>query len=95
MAITRKYVENVATLSRLALSEEEIIMHTDQMGKILAYVEKLNLLDTENVEPTTSSAASSVALRIDVVMPSLSHDDALRNAPEKEKGCFKVPKIIE
>jgi len=95
MAITKKDVENAATLARLALSEGQIKLYTEQMGKILAHVEKLSALDTKNTEPTTCAVSQSGMFRADVVKPSLSQGDILRNVPEKAKGCFKVPRIIE
>ena len=95
MAITKKDVEHVATLARLALSEDETKLYTEQMGKILAYVEKLSSLDTKNAEPATCAVSQAGTFRADVIKPSLSQDDILRNAPEKAKGCFKVPRIIE
>lgn len=95
MAITKKDVEHVATLARLALSEDETKLYTEQMGKIFAYVEKLSSLDTKNAEPTTCAVSPTGTLRIDAIKPSLSQGDILRNAPEKAKGCFKVPRIIE
>ena len=95
IAITKKDVEHVATLARLALSEDETKLYTEQMGKIFAYVEKLSTLDTKNVEPTTCAVSPAGIFRTDVIKPSLSQDDVLSNAPEKAKGCFKVPRIIE
>jgi len=95
MAITKKDVEHVATLARLALSEDETKLYTEQMGKILANVEMISSLDTKNVEPTTCTISPEGTFRVDVIKPSLSQDDTLRNAPEKAKGCFKVPRIIE
>lgn len=95
MAITKKDVEHVATLARLALSEDETKLYTEQMGKILAYVEKLSSLDTKNAEPAASAVSPAGIFRTDVIKPSLSQDDILGNAPEKAKGCFKVPRIID
>lgn len=95
MAITKKDVEHVATLARLALSEDETKLYTEQMGKILAYVEKLSSLDTKNAEPATCAVSPAGTFRTDAIKPSLSQGDILRNAPEKAKGCFKVPRIIE
>jgi aspartyl-tRNA(Asn)/glutamyl-tRNA(Gln) amidotransferase subunit C len=95
MAITKKDVEHAATLARLALSEDETKLYTEQMGKILAYVEKISSLDTKNAEQTTCAMSPAGTFRTDVIKSSLSQDDILRNAPEKAKECFKVPRIIE
>lgn len=95
MSITRKDVEHIAGLARLALTEEEIELYTDQLQKILQYVEKLSKVDTEGVEPTTYTVPPRSVKRKDVVTPSLTVEEALKNAPSIEKGCFKVPRIID
>lgn len=95
MAIAKKDVEHVAKLARLTLSEKEAELYTGQLGKILAYVEQLGALDTKNIAPTTHTVSQSKALRNDEARPSLPQDEILSNSPEKAKGCFKVPRIIE
>ncbi len=95
MPITKKDVLHVADLARLALTEKEIDLYTGQLQRILSYVEKLSELDTSGVAPTTTTVPPETAFREDRVTPSLAQEDALRNAPLSEKGCFKVPKIIE
>ena len=95
MAITKKDVSRVADLARLALTIEESGLYATQLGRILEHVEKLSELDTEGVPPTTCTAPLSKPLRDDAALASLDRDEALANAPEKEKGCFKVPQIIE
>ncbi len=95
MPISKKDVLHVADLARLALTDEEIDLYTGQIQRILSYVEKLSELDTKGAEPTTYTAPPSTALREDKAVPSIPREDALRNAPEEERGCFKVPKIIE
>ena len=95
MAITKKDVAHVAKLARLTLSEKEVELYTGQLSKILAYVEQLGTLDTKNIAPTTHTVSPSKVLRNDAVRPSLPQDKVLENAPEKAKGCFKVPRIIE
>ncbi|WP_223070487.1 Asp-tRNA(Asn)/Glu-tRNA(Gln) amidotransferase subunit GatC [Paenibacillus caui] len=95
MSIQAKDVEHVAKLARLNLSEEEKEMFTEQLNAILQYVEKLNELDTENVEPTTHVLHLSNVMREDVVQESLPEEKVFRNAPEEEDGQFKVPAILE
>ncbi|MFQ5441488.1 MAG: Asp-tRNA(Asn)/Glu-tRNA(Gln) amidotransferase subunit GatC [Thermodesulfobacteriota bacterium] len=95
MAITKKDVLHVAELARLALSEEEIELYTGQIKRILKYVEKLSEVDTTGVEPTTYTVALRSVGREDIVKESISQEEALLNAPEKGRGCFRVPKIIE
>ncbi len=95
MKITREQVENVAVLARLELQPEEIDTFTGQMDAILAYVDKLNELDTANVIPTSHAVPMENAFREDEVRPSIGIDNALANAPERAEGFFRVPKVIE
>jgi len=95
MAIDKKDVLHVADLARLALTEKEIDIYTTQLQRILGYVEKLSELDTTGVEPTTYTVPLKTALRADKVTESLPREETLWNAPEEDRGCFKVPQIIE
>lgn len=95
MAITKKDVEHVAILARFALSEQETELYASQIAKILAHVEKLGELDTKGIEPTAYAISPKTIFRKDEARPSLPQDEILSNAPEKAKGCFKVPRIIE
>lgn len=93
MPITKKEVTHVAELARLALAEEEKDLYTVQLQRILGYVEKISAVNVAGVEPAGISAGG--ARREDKVCRPISHEDALANAPSSERGCFKVPKIIE
>jgi aspartyl-tRNA(Asn)/glutamyl-tRNA(Gln) amidotransferase subunit C len=93
--ITRKEVEQVARLARLELAEEEKERMTSQLDSILGYIEKLNELDTTHVEPTTTVIPMLSVMRDDEVRPSLTQDEALANAPDREDVYFRVPRIIE
>jgi aspartyl-tRNA(Asn)/glutamyl-tRNA(Gln) amidotransferase subunit C len=95
MALTKKDVEYVARLARLELTEDEKDLYTRQLGAILEYVEKLKTLDTSKVEPTTHVLPLRNVMREDELKEGLSRDEALANAPDKAKGCFRVPKILE
>lgn len=95
MKITRKEVEHVALLARLRLTEEEKSVYLRQLDSILSYMDKLNKLNTDGIEPTTHSMPISNPYREDEVKPSLSKEEALKNAPEREDGFFRVPRIIE
>lgn len=95
MAITRKDVEHAARLARLALSEEEKIHFTEQLGKILGYMEKLNELDTSKVPPTAHPFASKTVWREDRARRWSRAEPILENAPEREETYFKVKKVIE
>ena len=95
MKITREEVENVAVLARLELTGEEKDIFTGQMDAILAYVDKLNELDTSGVIPTAHAVPMENAFRDDEARPSIGVDNALANAPERADGFFRVPKVIE
>lgn len=95
MKITIKDVEHVAELSRIKFEDDELVKFTEQLGKILAYVDKLNELDTQDVDPTYHVLDLTIPLRDDVLKPMLGAEDALGNAPEEEEGYFTVPKFIE
>jgi len=93
--ITRVEVEHVARLARLELSEDEKERMTAQLDAILGYIDKLNALDTSQVEPTTTVIPMVSVMRDDVVRPSLDREAALANAPDREAEFFRVPRIIE
>ena len=95
MSLTQKDVEYVARLARLQLTDDEIKTYTTQLGAILEYSEMLNQLDTEKVEPTAHVLPLRNVLRKDEVVASMDRDKILENAPDRAKGCFRVPKIIE
>ena len=94
MAVTKKDVEKIAELAQLKFSEEELENFTPQMNEILAYMDKLNELDTENVEPLSHPVEQTNVFREDELKPSISTEDALKNAPAKDEHYFKVPKVI-
>ena len=98
MPLTRDDVLKIAELARLELTDVETASFTTQLDSILNYIDKLNELDTTNVEPMCHSIATrddmEHALRDDVVLPSLGQQVAVENAPDKEAGYFKVPKVI-
>lgn len=92
--ITRDTVRHVAKLARLELSEQEEAQLTEQLGAILGYVEQLNAVDTEGVEPTAHALPIANVLRSDEPHASLSRDEVLQNAPASEAGMFRVPRIL-
>ena len=88
-------VKYVAHLARLALSPEEEQRIGAQLGSVLDYIEKLKEVDVTNVEPTAHAFPLVNVTRPDEVQPSISTEDALRNAPAQANGLFIVPKIVE
>ena len=91
-------VRKVATLAHLEISEEEVALYTPQMAGIVKYVEQLNELDIEDIEPMlgglTDEGETTVTTREDVVRPSLTQDEALSQAPSPAAGHFQVPKVL-
>ena len=94
MAVTKKDVEYIAELAKLRFKDEELEKFTEQLNEILAYVEKLNELDTTNIEPLSHPVEGSNVFREDAVKPSIDREEALRNAPNRSELFFKVPKVI-
>ena len=98
MALTEKDARHVAQLAHLELTEEEVKRFLPQLDSILDYMQKLNELDTTNVEPMAQviyRAAENPALRSDAPRKTFTPDEALSNAPEPGADCFKVPQVIE
>ena len=91
-------VRKVAKLAHLEITDAEVEMYTPQMAEIVKYVEQLNELDTEGVEPMlgglTDEGISTSADREDSVVPSFSQQEALSEAPAPVAGHFQVPKVL-
>ena len=94
MSVSRKDVEHIAELARLKFNKEELENFTNQLNEILTYVEKLNELDTENVEPLSHPVENNNVFRDDIVKPSIQKNEALKNSPENDENFFRVPKVI-
>ena len=95
MKISREEVRQMALLARLALSPQEEEAFTGQLNAILTYMEKLNELNTDAVEPTAHAVEVPAPLREDQVRNQADVEALLGNAPERDGAFFKVPKIIE
>ena len=93
--IDREKILHIAHLARLELTEEEISDYMTKLNDILSYVERLQSMDTENTDITYNPNGSYNAFRNDEVRPSLERDSVLQNAPDREMGCFKVPKVLD
>ena len=94
MNITKEGILHVANLARLDLDEAAIGRFSEQIATILAYVDKLNQVETAGIAPTSHAISLTNAFREDTVRPHLEPEKALANAPEKEDGNFVVPKVI-
>ena len=88
-------IEHLGRLARLSVSDDEKILFAKQIDNILHYMDKLNELDTGNIEPTSHVISLSNVVREDLREDSLDREDALMNAPDKTDKFFRVPKIIE
>jgi aspartyl-tRNA(Asn)/glutamyl-tRNA(Gln) amidotransferase subunit C len=93
--IDQDQVKNVAKLARLELTQEQTDEFSKQLSEILEYVEKMNELDTSDIEPLAHCLAVNNCLRPDVAKPSLGTDTVLKNAPQTDEDFFKVPKILD
>jgi len=94
MSVTKKDVEKIAELAKLKFTDDELDNFTHQMNEILSYMDKLNELDTENVKPLSHPVEQINVFREDELKPSVSTEEALKNAPDKTDQHFKVPKVI-
>ncbi len=94
MSVTIHDVEHIASLARLSFSQEEKQKLTSELNEILAYMEQLNQIDTTNVEPLSQVIPLSNVFRQDELKPTLTREEALRNAPASTEKFFRVPKVI-
>lgn len=95
MVISRMQVEHIAKLAKLQFSEAEEDRMAMELSEILDYVEKLNELDTRDVEPMSHPTEVSNIMREDRVEPSLPPEVAVENAPSRKGTFFVVPKVIK
>ena len=91
-------VKKIAKLAHLEISDEEVALYTPQMSDIVKYVEQLNELDTDNIEPMlgglTAEGEATKTIREDAVIGSLGQKAALSEAPSAVAGHFQVPKVL-
>ena len=92
--IDTKKVEQIATLVRLGISEEEAEKFSGQFSSIIDYFNMLNEVDTTDIPPASDIANAENVLREDVVKPSMSREEFLKNAPQSERGYVKVPTVL-
>ncbi len=93
--LTREEVLHIAKLAKLHLSEDEIKTYQEQLGRILEYFKKLQELDTSHVEPMKHVLKVHNVFRADEPRPSVSAEEALKNAPKRRDDFFEVPKVVE
>lgn len=92
--ITKREVEHIARLTRIELTEEEKNVFTKQLNDILDYFAKIDEVNTERIPPTYHVIDLVNVFRKDEVQESIKREEALRNAPRREKGFFKAPRIL-
>jgi aspartyl-tRNA(Asn)/glutamyl-tRNA(Gln) amidotransferase subunit C len=95
MIIKKENVNKIAHLARLEFDDKGSEEMAKDMNKILEWMDKLNELDTSDVKPLTHMSAEINILREDRVDQTLSHADALKNAPKKDSDYFRVPKVLD
>jgi aspartyl-tRNA(Asn)/glutamyl-tRNA(Gln) amidotransferase subunit C len=94
MGLSRAEVEHIAELVKLALTEEEKEVFGVQLSSILEHFQALQALGTTGIPPTAQVITLKNVMRADEVTPCLSPEEALANAPQAEKGYFKVPVVL-
>lgn len=95
MKITDKDLDYVARLARIHIDDEKKEKLTNDMEAVIKFADKLAELDTENIEPIAHALPVNNVFRKDEVIPSYDREALLKNAPEKDAGCYSVPKIVE
>jgi len=85
----------IANLAKLHIEQENVEKFTEEFNNIIDYINKLSEVNTDSIEPTSHVLEMFNVLREDVVTHSLEEEDVFRNAPDKEKDHFKVPRIVE
>jgi len=95
MSVSNEQVRHIAKLARIAMSDEEIDRLAPELNNILGWVEQLDEVDTEGVEPLATVIDQKLRLRDDVITDGDCRNDVLANAPDAQHGFFAVPKVIE
>jgi aspartyl-tRNA(Asn)/glutamyl-tRNA(Gln) amidotransferase subunit C len=95
MNITRTDVEKLAHLGRLELTETELAQMERDMNKMLLFVDKINELNLDGIEPLAYMSDEVNILREDEIIQTISHEEALKNAPDKDSDYFRVPKVLK
>jgi aspartyl-tRNA(Asn)/glutamyl-tRNA(Gln) amidotransferase subunit C len=92
--VKKETVEHISNLVNIEISEKEASLFAQQLSRVLGYFKKIDEVNTQNVEPTFHALDLKNIVREDEVTPSLPNEIALENAPKKENGLFKAPKIL-
>ena len=95
MTIDLKTVKHISKLARISIEDEKAKKLAGDLNSIFDFIEKLNKLNTDKVEPLTSIAETTLQLRNDEVKSENIRDQILKNSPDKNKDFFVVPKVVE
>ncbi len=95
MSLDIATVRRIAKLARIRVDEEELARLGSELGAIIQWVEQLNEVDVEGVEPLTGAVATRLRMRDDVVTDGGKRDEVLANATDPQRGYFTVPKVVE
>jgi len=95
MEVNNKLIQDIAKLSKLKFEDSAADKMKEDLNKILAFVDKLNEIDTEGVEPLIYMSKEVNVLRADEITEETSQKDALKNAPQKDSDYFKVPTVLK
>ena len=95
MSIDLKTIKHISKLSRISVSEQKAKKLVNDLNSIFDFIEKLNELKTDNVEPLTSIAETTLKLRIDEVKSKNLRNEIIKNSPQENEDYFVVPKVIE
>ena len=95
MSIDLKTIKHISKLSRISVDEKKAEKLADDLNSIFKFIEKLNELKTDNVEPLTSVAETTLKLRLDEVKSKDIREQIIKNSPQDNEDYFVVPKVIE
>jgi len=95
MDITNDMVDKLADLAKLEFNGEEKEKLKGDLNKIITFIDKLNELDTDRIEPLIFMSEEKNILREDEVKQIITHEEAMKNAPAKDSDYFRVPKFLE
>ena len=95
MSVTIKDVEHIAKLAKLKFTDEEMQKLQGELNTVLAYIDKLNEINLDDVEPLENINETENVFREDEAKPGVTKEEALKNAPDKTKDFFKVPKVLD
>jgi aspartyl-tRNA(Asn)/glutamyl-tRNA(Gln) amidotransferase subunit C len=95
MTIDLKTIKHISKLSRISVDDEKAKKIAGDMNSIFDFIEKLNELDTDNVEPLTSVAETTLKLRLDEVKSGNIREQILKNSPDENEDFFVVPRVVE